>query len=492
MAAKGPPHVELTELAELVGPLPTSGEQLGADVPAKDLATGGVCVDATDTDDAPGADERVELGAECVSRVGRSGTDIGKVCCVAIDKISVGADHGDRGLAGVGSESKVLRIDNDGNPRPDGASDFEDSGTVVAAGNSERDRGKIDLHVRDESSSICGSSITSGADAASRIQEVRREEHGVVVAGEASNDVDAGYEDSGTADTDRNSSCLDAVFEDCSTPGTVRVSGSLDVGDMVCSDADASKVWAGIGVGSELCGTNTVANEVISKSLCEACNTIGADRGRVDMDNRQDCGAVDAIRASGELDASFHDHGKADADGAVDAIGALDTDYEDRGATAAAAMLRRIASRGAPAAKLLPLPVFSKSRRRRRVRFDFHAVTVHEIPPYGDIYGAHPRTFVFDRYSRRLPAAPNGYVSLLSVGDRDGDEEDPSGASSDEEEVTILGRGAWSAFPGDEVEFGVQDSWESYLDERVEVSGSGIGGSLTEDLKVPASGLGEL
>merc|ERR1711979_98778 len=103
----------------------------------------------------------------------------------------------------------------------------------------------------------------------------------------------------------------------------------------------------------------------------------------------------------------------------------------------------------APVAEVLPLPAFSGSRRRR-VRFDMGAKTVHEIPPYGEIYGAHPRTFVFDRHGRRVPAAPNGYVSLQSVIGAD-EHEDSSDAGSDEEVAPIFNKDAQNDLQDSEV-----------------------------------------
>jgi len=142
-----------------------------------------------------------------------------------------------------------------------------------------------------------------------------------------------------------------------------------------------------------------------------------------------------------------------------------DFGWEDRGAEAASKMLRRVLSRAAPAAEVLPLPVLSGSRRRR-VRFDMGAITLHKIPPYGEIYGAHPRTFVFDRHSRRVPAASNGYVSLHAVTGEDDEESSDASSEEEDEEFGIVGKGARSDNQESEAEAGVEeDSWESYLDE---------------------------
>lgn len=58
-----------------------------------------------------------------------------------------------------------------------------------------------------------------------------------------------------------------------------------------------------------------------------------------------------------------------------------------------------------------------------RVQFHLEANTVHEITPYGEIYGRHPSMFVFDRGFNMIPAAPSGFVSLHARHD-DTDEED--------------------------------------------------------------------
>jgi len=48
---------------------------------------------------------------------------------------------------------------------------------------------------------------------------------------------------------------------------------------------------------------------------------------------------------------------------------------------------------------------------RKSVRFDLAATSLHEIQPYAEIYGAHPRSFVFDRDSHMIPAGRNGFTS---------------------------------------------------------------------------------
>lgn len=100
----------------------------------------------------------------------------------------------------------------------------------------------------------------------------------------------------------------------------------------------------------------------------------------------------------------------------------------------------------------------------RHVRFDLAAVTLHEIPPYSEIYGHHPNTFVFDRHSCRVPAAPNGYVSLAAIVGED-DEEEPSDTSDDDdEEIVFYGKGGRLAFGSSEASVGTE-TWDSYLNE---------------------------
>merc|ERR1711920_923592 len=95
-------------------------------------------------------------------------------------------------------------------------------------------------------------------------------------------------------------------------------------------------------------------------------------------------------------------------------------------------VIGRFLSRVTPTAEVLQLQILP-FLHRRCVRFDMDAITVHEIPAYGEIYGAHPRTFVFDRYACKVPAAPNGFVSLDAVVDWDEVESD----SSDGEESAV-------------------------------------------------------
>jgi len=51
----------------------------------------------------------------------------------------------------------------------------------------------------------------------------------------------------------------------------------------------------------------------------------------------------------------------------------------------------------------------------RRVHFCLDVATLHEITPYSEVYGLHPRDFVFDRDFYMVPAAPGGYVDFLAA-----------------------------------------------------------------------------
>jgi len=69
------------------------------------------------------------------------------------------------------------------------------------------------------------------------------------------------------------------------------------------------------------------------------------------------------------------------------------------------------ASRGAEACSAALEERRARLRRwQRTVRFDLSSVSVHEVTPYSEIYGMHPRDFVFDRDFYMVPA--QGFVSL--------------------------------------------------------------------------------
>jgi len=76
----------------------------------------------------------------------------------------------------------------------------------------------------------------------------------------------------------------------------------------------------------------------------------------------------------------------------------------------------------------------------KRVRFNLSATTIHEVTPYAEIYGVHPRTFVFDAESRKIPAARGGFCSAPSV------EEEPAGLFSDASESSTEEDGGWESW----------------------------------------------
>jgi len=57
------------------------------------------------------------------------------------------------------------------------------------------------------------------------------------------------------------------------------------------------------------------------------------------------------------------------------------------------------------------IPVLPSIHATRRVRFDMSATVIHEVTAYAEIYGAHPREFVFDKDSQMIAAARGGFVS---------------------------------------------------------------------------------
>jgi len=57
----------------------------------------------------------------------------------------------------------------------------------------------------------------------------------------------------------------------------------------------------------------------------------------------------------------------------------------------------------------VPLPV------ERRVRFDLEPASVHEVTPYAELYGVHPRDFVFGRGHCMIPAFNFVPVDVLAA-----------------------------------------------------------------------------
>jgi len=65
-------------------------------------------------------------------------------------------------------------------------------------------------------------------------------------------------------------------------------------------------------------------------------------------------------------------------------------------------------------------PGLGKTQRPRRVTFNLDASTEHDVIPYSEVYGLHPRDFVFDRHFAFVPAeGPFGFVGLPMNDDTD-------------------------------------------------------------------------
>ena len=84
----------------------------------------------------------------------------------------------------------------------------------------------------------------------------------------------------------------------------------------------------------------------------------------------------------------------------------------------------------------------------RHVAFDLERTEVHEVTPYNEIYGLHPREFVFGRNCDVVPSGDTyGFIDFLAAcrlsqvvaGDCTDqiaeDEDDSCGESDDEDEV---------------------------------------------------------
>jgi hypothetical protein len=125
-------------------------------------------------------------------------------------------------------------------------------------------------------------------------------------------------------------------------------------------------------------------------------------------------------------------------------------DREEEAADAAAAFLRRVAGLGSEAS-LHDVEKVWDSRQplvtnpsTRRVCFDLEANTIHEITPYEELYGLHPREFVFGRNFCMVPAGGDyGFVDFLTAhrralraeaGHDDGESDEDIDSDSDEEE----------------------------------------------------------
>lgn len=68
----------------------------------------------------------------------------------------------------------------------------------------------------------------------------------------------------------------------------------------------------------------------------------------------------------------------------------------------------------------------------RRVRFDGSAPTFHEIPPYSEVYGIHPRLFDFSRNFYMVPTVGLA-LHPRAVARRDDEDEDATESSDDDD-----------------------------------------------------------
>jgi len=92
--------------------------------------------------------------------------------------------------------------------------------------------------------------------------------------------------------------------------------------------------------------------------------------------------------------------------------------------------------------------------------FDPSTITVHEITPYAEVYGDHPRSFVFNRKGEKVRAAPSGFVGLEEPEEfeEESDCENAPRSNSDASEKDEAPSGSIKV-PAESAEPG----WESYL-----------------------------
>merc|ERR1719272_2401327 len=79
---------------------------------------------------------------------------------------------------------------------------------------------------------------------------------------------------------------------------------------------------------------------------------------------------------------------------------------------------------------------FARPTSRKCVRFDDAALSVYEVIPYAEIYGLHPRDFVFDASYCMLPAV--GFADIGATCNRE--EADDDYSESDEEDTPCTSR----------------------------------------------------
>lgn len=124
----------------------------------------------------------------------------------------------------------------------------------------------------------------------------------------------------------------------------------------------------------------------------------------------------------------------------------VDPCESEEAAAAAGALLRRVASVGPEASlrevaekwghlcALAALEVGASRPVTRRVHFAMEdPLTIHEVTPYAEIYGLHPREFVFGRNFRMIPSGGDfGFVDFLTASQR-GKQGAAGGKRSDED-----------------------------------------------------------
>mmetsp|Transcript_147 Transcript_147/g.398 ORF Transcript_147/g.398 Transcript_147/m.398 type:complete len:144 (+) Transcript_147:81-512(+) len=74
-----------------------------------------------------------------------------------------------------------------------------------------------------------------------------------------------------------------------------------------------------------------------------------------------------------------------------------------------------------------------RAARKRCVSFSRDGDDVHEVTPYSEVYGVHPRTFNFGRHMSMLPAVPASFGRFF-----DDDEDSEDEAASDNDEAIML------------------------------------------------------
>jgi hypothetical protein len=104
-------------------------------------------------------------------------------------------------------------------------------------------------------------------------------------------------------------------------------------------------------------------------------------------------------------------------------------DYEERGARAAMEFIRRAAT----ARELPPCPLRpAVARTLRRVKFTEEPPFVSEVVPYSEIYGLHPREFVFCRNHGMVPSQGQFGFNGFDFSMDDVDDEEDNCDSDDE------------------------------------------------------------